>query len=482
MSSIFGNTQGRPNAQQLTRQRAEQTLDAGEYATAVALARDALKLTPNDPDMLYVLGWGLIQAGELQPGAIKLRQALGRDPTHLKALCAMGEYFRITGSPDKSLEFLDRAIALTNTLRPITLKSSCLANLGRYQEAADLLAPRARADDAELSAVVAYADITEALKRPEEGVELLEKALEKPVFHKGARNGALYVLGRLLDKIGRYDDAFDAFARANKMYKTGPRFEIDGIKNLWTREAFEGACKSRVRSEKPVLIIGMPRSGTTLSERIIAAHPKAAGVGEQIMMLELAKFHPDKLTHAQADAGARRYIEMLDRLGGKNATRVVDKMPDNYQVLGPVACFLPDVRVIHCLRDPRDTCLSCYFQNFGSRHLYAVDLEEVAHRYVTHLELVRHWREVTGLEILELYYEQLVADPETQVTRVLEFLGLPFDEKCLDFHRSKKTVSTASRDQVRQPLYKSSVARWERYKDHIGPMLDVLREGGAISD
>ncbi|MEZ6243133.1 MAG: sulfotransferase [Phycisphaerales bacterium] len=482
MSKTFGKQKAAPSTLQITRQRANQTLDAGEFPTAIALANDALKIDPNDADMLYVLGWGLVQNGALQPGAIKLRQAIGRDPSHIKTLCALAEFHRITSEPEKGIEYADRAIALTESIRPLSIKVACLASLGRYQEAADLLAPRAKKEDAELTAVVAYSDLADALGHAEEGIELIQKALEKPIFNKGARNGALYILGRLLDKVGRYDEAFDAFQRANNMNKPGPRFEIDGIKSLWTREAIQNAKKCRFSSDRPVLVVGMPRSGTTLTERIIAAHPKGAGVGEQTLLLEVAKVDPAQLTQAMVDAGGKRYLDMLDRLGGKSALRVVDKMPDNYQVLCIAACMIPGARVIHCLRDPRDTCLSCYFQNFGVRHLYTTDLAEVAYRYVVHLNLMKHWREATDLPILELKYEELVADPETQVRRMLDFLGLPFDERCLEFHRSKKLVATASRDQVRQPLYKTSVARWERYKDHIGPMLDVLREGGAITD
>jgi len=482
MSNAFGHTQAATSTHQLTRRRALQTLDAGEYPTAISLANEALKVAPNDPDMLYALGWALIQNGALQPGAIKLRQALGRDPAHVPTLCALGEHHRIVGEPEKSIELLDRAIALTDIARPLIIKVACLAGLGRYEEAAELLAPKAFAEGAELSVVVAYADLTEALNRPEEGVELIRKALERPTFNWGARNGALYILGRLLDKLGRYDEAFDAFSRANAMRKPGARFEFAPLLEAWTREAVRDVKKSRFRSERPVLVVGMPRSGTTLTERIIGAHPKASGVGEQTLLLEIARADPASITQAMVDAGGKRYLDMLDRLGGKTALRVVDKMPDNYQALCVAACMIPGARVIHCLRDPRDTCLSCYFQNFGTRHLYTTDLVEIAHRYVAHLKLMRHWREVTDLPILELHYERLVADPEAQVRRVLDFLGLAFDERCLEFHRSKRTVSTASRDQVRQPLYTSSVARWERYKDHIGPMLDVLREGGAITD
>ncbi len=482
MAGKMANTGARTDAQKLTRERARTTLQAGEWNTAAGLARDALKVTPNDPEMLFTYGWALFQSGNLQLGSIKLRQALGRSPDNPHILAGLGEYHRVVGEPEKAIEYLDRALAVSDHLRPLTLKCSCLAQLGRYEEAAALIEPRARAKDAPLNIVVAFADLTEALKRPEDGIELLQEALKQPLFHKGVRLSAMYVLGRLLDKVGRYDEAFAAYDRANKMSTPGPRFEIDGIKEMWTAEAYQKAVKSRVRTDRPVLVVGMPRSGTTLTESIIAAHPKAAGVGEQLLMLDLSHFEPAKLTQAQADAGAKRYHEMLDRLGSPKAKRVVDKMPDNYQILGPAGCYLPDVRVVHCMRDPRDNCLSCFFQNFGPRHLYSVDLEECAHRYVTHLELTRHWREVTDLPVLEFKYEELTADPEAQVRRLLDFLGLDFDEKCLEFHRSKRTVSTASRDQVRQPIYKSSVARWQRYEKHIGPMLDVLREGGAIDD
>jgi hypothetical protein len=184
---------------------------------------------------------------------------------------------------------------------------------------------------------------------------------------------------------------------------------------------------------------------------------------------------------AQAIAQASEAsLEHLRSLGG-GAARVTDKMPGNVFQLALIAVLFPRARVIFCRRDPRDTCLSCYFQYFpSSRLLYTYDLADCGRQYLETERLTAHWLKVLPLRMLEIHYEEMVADQEGQSRRLIEFLGLPWDPACLQFHQTQRAVVTASVWQVRQPIYTRSVGRWRNYERHLGPLLDVLNLGDSL--
>jgi hypothetical protein len=226
------------------------------------------------------------------------------------------------------------------------------------------------------------------------------------------------------------------------------------------------------------MVIGMPRSGTTLTEMILAAHPRISGVGESTALNRLAQRTPvEQLTDpAITEAYAREYLGMLrDNAPEPDADRIVDKMPENYIYLGLAARVLPGLHVIHCRRDARDTCLSIYFQQFGPWIRYAKSLETVADQYLGYLRLMDHWREVLDVTIHDSVYEELTQEPEPRVRAMLDHLGVPFHPACLEPHKTKKSVNTASISQVRRPIYQSSRERWRNYEKHIGPLLERLR-------
>ncbi len=179
------------------------------------------------------------------------------------------------------------------------------------------------------------------------------------------------------------------------------------------------------------------------------------------------------LNQKVVDRLAKKYLDGLKKLSPE-AQRVTDKMPQNFQHLGLIALLFPGARVIHCTRDPRDTCLSIYFQHFFENISFAKDLGHLGSYYRQYERLMRHWQRVLDLPILEVPYESLVEDPEKWSRRLIEFIGLPWDERCLDFYKIRRTVATSSYDQVRRPIYKSSVGRWRHYKDYLSPLYDAL--------
>ncbi|HTB47436.1 MAG TPA: sulfotransferase, partial [Acetobacteraceae bacterium] len=242
-------------------------------------------------------------------------------------------------------------------------------------------------------------------------------------------------------------------------------------------------------SEEPVFIVGMPRSGTSLVEQISASHKLVFGAGEQTEMFailtalefENGNHHPALWNRTSVRREAMAYVQHLRELGG-GAVRVIDKQPDNILCLGHIAVLFPRARIVVCRRDPRDVSLSCFFQHFRDGPLvWTDDLADCAFRAREIERLTEHWRTVLPIPVLEVQYETLVANLETESRRLIDFLGLEWDPACLAFHETQRTVMTASHWQVRQPIYARSAGRWRHYRNHLGPMLQEF-EGWVAAD
>lgn len=234
-------------------------------------------------------------------------------------------------------------------------------------------------------------------------------------------------------------------------------------------------------SERPLFIVGMPRSGTSLIEQILSSHPAIHGAGELPFWLQQI---PNQLDTPPADVDAATIagiaagcLANLDRHSA-TALRVVDKMPGNFNCLGLIHAVFPNARILHTQRNPVDTCLSVYFQSFGKMHNYGHSLASLAHYYREYHRLMAHWRAVLPAGVfLDVPYEALVDDPEMWSRRIIEFVGLEWDEHCLDSHKTERRVGTASNWQAKQPIYKSSKDRWRNYEEHVGELLPLLELG-----
>ncbi|MGI9465390.1 MAG: sulfotransferase family protein, partial [Aestuariivirgaceae bacterium] len=234
-------------------------------------------------------------------------------------------------------------------------------------------------------------------------------------------------------------------------------------------------------SERPVFIIGMPRAGTTLCEQIIASHREADGVGELDEIKNLASQLAPQPYPAQVgqlgknDIGnlAAKYLRRIDSLADRAALRVADKWPTNFLHLGLIAILFPNARIIHCERDPMDTCLSIYAENF-SGVAYSNDLEHIGAFYRQCRRLMAHWSNVLPTPVFNLSYEDMVENQEASTRDLLDFCGLAWDPACLEFHTTKRTVKTTSMQQVRQPIYSRSIGRWKNYERHLGPLRNAL--------
>jgi hypothetical protein len=253
---------------------------------------------------------------------------------------------------------------------------------------------------------------------------------------------------------------------------------------VFNKVTLAGLRTSGLASDRPVFIVGMPRSGTSLTEQILASHPEAYGAGELLYWI----FAADTERAAPAERRAATIAELgrayLDGLAthAPGAPRVLDKLPVNFRNIGLIHAALPSARFIHLERNPLDTCLSIYFQGFSAAHPYATDFGDLAHYYHEYRRLMAHWRAALAPEtLLDVPYEGLVDDPEGWSRRMLAHIGLEWDPRCLEFHRNSRPVLTASNWQVRQPISKGSVGRWHRYERYLGPLRDALGEIGLAS-
>jgi hypothetical protein len=340
--------------------------------------------------------------------------------------------------------------------------------------------------------VAVFAESAAAIGRPDEALHAIEPLVGDNGIPPRQRSPLLFCLGAIRDRQGEYDAAFEAFAAANRLYPATFDAESHARRiqeriDAWTPERTAGLPRASNADETPVFIIGMPRSGTTLVEQIIATHPEAFGAGERwaIPSLEREFFDArqrgaseadclDLISRGALDRAATRELRALKRLA-PSAGRITDKMMTNFLHLGLVQLVFPGARVVHCRRDPLDTCLSCFFHRFpeGSEP-YAYDLEHLAEYRRTYLEITEHWKSVLDLPWLDVTYKDLVADPDAQIPRLIEFLGLAWDDACLRFHESDREVATLSADQVRRPMYRTSVGRYRHYEKHLGPLKRAL--------
>ncbi len=305
-----------------------------------------------------------------------------------------------------------------------------------------------------------------------------------------------FALGKIYDDCKQWDAAFTHYALGNRLrnakydYQPAKReAKYDALMSVFSREFIETHRDLGVESELPVIIVGMPRSGTTLTEQIISSHPQVIGAGEVIFwvhagaavpyMLGTDQPYPDcmaLMTPDKARKIAGKYTELLRKIAGPdtNSLRITDKMPHNFVQLGLIALLFPNAPIIHCKRDAMDNCLSIFFQNFGGEHTYAYDLTNLGHQHRQYQRLMAHWHEILPGRIFDINYEDTIADPEYWSRKLIKHVGLEWDEACVAPHKQERTVKTASHWQVRQPIYKTSVQRWKNYEKHLDPLKEAL--------
>jgi tetratricopeptide (TPR) repeat protein len=489
----------------------------GRFPRAFSHCRQALRLNPKAQDAWLVLGrifsdgrnevaWeqaarleaGLVDAWLASATRICASQATGTcgEPDEPLATSGTAVFEMCTGLAlvllyrgrlDEALWACEQALRLRPG-DPVVLagQAGILERQGKVEEAYQRVRVVLDQGTVNLGAAEVYTRICRQAGDCDEAIAVCRWLLGRTGLSKGKRQLLHFALGKLYDKLGAYDDAFREYERANGLsdfaFNPGRRAErVDALIAGFAPESLERMPRPSLRSERPVFIVGMPRSGTSLVEQILASHPRVFGAGELNDINELvrslpASVYPGRMAaigQGTVDELAGRYLDRLASLAD-DAWRVTDKMPANFQNLGFIAVLLPGARVIHCMREPLDTCLSIYFQNFGTAHPYASDLGNIGAFYRQYERLMAHWREVLDIPIFEVSYRELVLDQERVSRELIDFCGLEWDARCLRFHQTARAVATASYDQVRRPIYQSSLQRWMNYERYIGPLKEAL--------
>jgi tetratricopeptide (TPR) repeat protein len=413
-----------------------------------ALLRRALKLRPNDLDARTNLGLTLVLQGRLRDAKACFAKVLKSAPRNVHALFGMGQIAALDGRFDEADTTFRRIIEINPTMTN------------------------------------AWAALPGTRKMTNADSEWLRSAetIATGAIHPMEEANLRFAIGKYYDDVKDFTRAFQNFKRGNELLKTVAedydREErsqlIDGLIRVYSRESISGVRAGAAASDKPVFVVGMPRSGTSLAEQIIASHPAAYGAGELDYWPNLVAKDRGLVQAVIGELARQRTEEEYTRILEKfspSASRIVDKAPVNSDFLGLIYSVFPNARVIYMQRDPIDTCLSCYFQQFLAGINFAFDLSDLVHYYREHERLMAHWRAVLppGF-ILDVPYEELVADQETWSRKMIDFIGLEWDARCLEFHTNRRQVTTASVWQVRQKIYRSSVARWHNYEKFIGPL------------
>lgn len=425
------------------------------YIAALEVLTQAIERFPDNADIRFRTGAALLDSGRTEEALLQFHEALNLDAGHIDARVGL---------------------------------SKALAAQGNYEAGADVLHEVLTLQPDNPSAVIAHADICLHTCKTAETLPSLRGVATNPTLPEHQRASACFALGQIYDRDGAYDQAFGWFAQGNNIMDRGFDLEqfarqVDLLCNVFNHDNLPS---SGLQDETPVFILGMPRTGTTLTEQILASHTHVYGAGEREeihnIALELNAGHPthggyphclNKMTEQDLVPIAQKHLAWLHELGG-GATRVLDKMPRNFLHVGLIRMLFPRARIILCMRDARDTCLSCYFRSFTGAHPYSYDLATLGHYYRHYERLIQHWQTVIGDGLLQVRYEDLVSDQETHSRRLVEFCGLDWESACLRFYETRRTVATASRDQVRSPIYSSSTGRWRHYERHLTPLLEAL--------
>jgi len=465
------------------------------YDEALACYDKAIVLKPDYANAHFNRATTLKKLARLDEALAAYDRAIALKPDHAEAHNNRGVLLQELRRYEESLASYDRVIAVRpDHAEAYNNRGIVLMSLGDMAEAEKMFARAA-----ELKRDFPDPLFNLAIIRQHQNADTAEAGniralLEKPGLAAGDKEHLFFTLGKIYDDCGRYDEAFEYFRQANEIRNSGVKYDGKVVEKL-TGEIIEVFSKEFLAREfgfvpeirSPLFIVGMPRSGTTLLASILSNHPAVGMAGELPTLGDLAAHlgeftasgvaYPaaaEYITPAVATRVITEYEKRLRRDVGPGKAQVIDKNPLNFRHVGLIAMLFPQARIIHCRRQPLDTCLSNYFQRFPLSLDYAFDLRNIGHFYGQYARLMEHWRTIPRLKMLEVSYEDTILNTEKTARAMLEFIGLEWDARCLAPHTNPIPVETASQWQVRQPIYQRALERWRHYEKHLGPLREML--------
>lgn len=453
-------------------------------------------LQPDSLEAVVLLGETLQKQRRLDDAKECFDRALQLNPRLPELFERRGYVYLDLGDTEHALNDFE-AVLLTHAERPMALLGLGRANLEagntfKATEAFETLLEKYP----ENSAGYHYLSISRKFSPDDPLIPKLQSLANKIDGDDTSAIALNFALGKMYDDCKQWDDAFRHYVVGNRLcnkhYDYQPAL-VDAyckeMVSVFNPDFFLTHLDCGTESRLPVLIVGMPRSGTTLTEQIISSHPQVIGAGEvefwvnapisMPYILDTSVNYPECMANIASDKAvnlAERYISQLCKTAGAGTTpaRITDKFPHNFVHLGLIATLFPNVPIVNCKRDAMDNCLSIFFQSFGGKHAYAYDLANIGHQYKYYERMMAHWHKVLPGRILDINYEDTISAPEYWSRKLIEHVGLAWDDVCLAPHKLERTVKTASQWQVRQPIYKTSVQRWKHYEKHLGPLKDAL--------
>ena len=463
-----------------------------DFSAAAMYFSEAVRSEPKNAILRSNLGVAYLRAEEFGNALVHLKKALSLTPRAVEAIYNLGDCYLKLEQPDEAMKLAERLLKIDpDHNRGQLLRARIYAALGQREEAEAayraLIGKRAKLPQA----YSGLAEIRRSVREPPELADV-ESLLQSAGGLSGEDRYQLHsAAGKFADDCGQYDRAFRHFAAGKQNYRSVFDLAayaelVHGMKEILTPRFFRDRRDFACASERPIFVFGMPRSGTTLSERIIGSHPQARPGGElpyfQNVMQELGfdrlrpVFFLNNMTRIGSSDAARiaeGYLAILRRVS-RTADRIVDKMPHNFEHMWLIALLFPNASFIHARRDPMATCVSCFTSPLNESHSYSGALETLGRYYRLYDQLTGHWDEVAPINIMTSRYEDLIGNPELQSRQLVAHTGLEWHDACLRHQDAEGSVRTLSNWQVRQPLYDTSIARWKRYEAHLGPLRRAL--------
>jgi tetratricopeptide (TPR) repeat protein len=464
------------------------------FDKARAFVERAIEARPDSAPLRSVLAYVLYMERDYDASLAEYRKVMEIDPALAEAHEGMACVLRDIGMVDEALHHFERAVELApENARIHNSMRGAMKQYGRTDDAEHYLR-RALALDNTLCQAYYNLSMVKASSLIYYDLVVMEHLYASPRTLVTDRVLLGYAIANFHEKRKNYDQFFECLLRASALKRKTIKFNLDvevqGFAGM--KKIFDGQLHLPVTAESddfsPIFIVGMPRSGTSLTEQILASHPQVYGAGERHYLGDLWK---EALGEAQKASGpegqkieadrmleiGQAYVEKIRKMA-PGARYITDKMPENFVNLGLIRALWPNAPVIHTRRNPLDTCVSIFSKQFSNEgHRYSYDLAELGGRYVRYLDIMDHWRKAFPGQFYEIQYESLIDDTETEIRKLLAYCQLDFHADCLNFHENDRVVQTASSQQVKQPIYRSSVDAWRRYEKYLDPLIEAIGRG-----
>lgn len=465
--------------------------ELGNIENAINYYKQTLALDPNDSDTHFRLSRILQENGQIEGAVIHLKKTLEIKPEHYQAHNNLGNIYYQNSLIEEAIREFKIALQINadyaeayNNWGNVLFESGCANEaIEKYKKALNL--------KPDLSQAHKHIAIIQPDKNQ---IETIQQQLNKPDLNDFDSMNYHFALGAIYNHIKSYSVAFKHYDKGNKLKRKTFDYDADehskyvnSLINVFSKEYFQNNNLAGSDSERPVFILGMPRSGTTLVEQILSSHSEVYGADELSKLhqfersieqkMKAGQGYPDcmsSITKKILETFANEYLGLLNSFS-KEAVRITDKMPDNFLRIGLIKLMFPKAKIIHCKRNALDTCTSIFLTYFTKGNRFSFDLVEIGRYYKDYERLMSHWHSVFPGQIFDVEYEDLINDQINISRQLIDYINLEWDEACLNFYDNERTVKTASNLQVRKPIYKNSVERWKRYEQQLQPLIDVLQ-------